>query len=102
MFRDSDPATSCSAAAEVPVLKARRIAMTAAMHLCQLHGSCTANEIGSYGAGLASHNAETIRKRVHELVVHGVLIPIGCRTCRITGKCVTDYRIRDTKNVSQV
>lgn len=93
MYRESDPATSREAAADVPITTAQTIAMTAARNLCVIYGDCTANEIADIGAGLGVSNAETIRKRINELTKKRLLVIVGLRRCRVTGKRATVYQV---------
>lgn len=86
LHRTCDPQTSVDAAETLPLGECQSIALRAARHLCHENGDATANEIGRIGSFWSGHNAETIRKRVHELVRRGELRCVGTRRCTMTGK----------------
>ena len=93
LHRTCDPQTSAEAAEALPLGECQAIALRAARQLCRDHGNATANEIGRLGSLMSDHNAETIRKRVHELVRRGELRCVGTRRCTITGSKTKAYGV---------
>jgi len=93
LHRTCDPQTSVEAAEVLPLGECQAIALRAARHLCHENGDATANEIGRLGSLMSDHNAETIRKRVHELVRRGELCEVAHRKCSATGKVARAFRI---------
>lgn len=90
LSRKSDPITSQKSAAEIErslgllqercmiVLRISRVAMTA-------------NEIAERAARTYGKQAESYRKRLHELVRDGLAIASGERRCGVSGKTVATY-----------
>ena len=96
--RDSDPDTSHDAAAEMqPKLSALESRMA---DVWRSNGPLTANEaaeiavLTEYTQSLGA-NAETYRKRYTGLLKRGRIIADGVKTCRVSGKTVTAYKLKD-------
>ena len=97
LSRKSDPITSQKSAAEIErslgllqercmiVLRISRVALTA-------------NEIADRAARTYGKQAESYRKRLHELVEKGHAIESGERACDVTGKTATTYTARQVSN----
>ena len=58
----------------------------------------TANEIADKAARTYGKQAESYRKRLHELVRDGLAIESGERACEVTGKTATTYTARQVSN----
>jgi len=92
--RDRDPQTSHQAAAEV----GDKLPALRGLFLDVLRKSTqpmTAAEVGHAMDGKA--NAESIRKRAHELVRLGLIVKDKTRPCNVTGKNARTYKIKNTK-----
>lgn len=101
--RMSDPATSQLAATDICERRSElhEVAITAAKQLLKKQPDATANEIGRRGSEISSRPAETIRKRVHELVRLGMLVICGERKCSTSGKLARTFNLHtEGKDVS--
>lgn len=99
--RDADPETSHAAAAEVlPKLSVLEERMES---VWRHNGPLTANEaaeiavLTEYTQSLGA-NAESYRKRYTGLLKRGHIVVDGTKTCRISGKTVTAYKIKEETN----
>ena len=90
LARDTDKATSHSAAAET-IPKLPYLQQCCMIVIGRQSRPMTANEIGEAASNMFNGMQESYRTRVHELVRAGLLRKVGERVCRITGKGATVY-----------
>lgn len=98
VVRLADPPTSHTAAKDIK-LKAgslQAIALRRAGWLCRggTYSDATANEIAEHDGRVD----ESMRKRVHELRRRGLLLVVGERKCRVSGKICQAYRVVEHRN----
>lgn len=91
--RDRDPATSHSAADDI----ANALPNLRGVFFDVLGRAAEPMTAAEVGLAASKFNAESIRKRAHELVRLGVIVRAAPRPCRVTGKMATTYQIRRAK-----
>lgn len=94
LSRRADPITSQQSAAETePKLNALQSACM--IVLGRAVSPRTANEIAAECVKCYGKLAESYRKRLHELVTLDKAIECGERSCEITGKNATTFRVKE-------
>ena len=92
--RKSDPITSQQSAAETePQLNG--LQSCCMIVLGRALSPRTANEIAAECVKQYGKMAESYRKRLHELVRDGFAIECGERSCEVTGKSATTFRVKE-------
>jgi hypothetical protein len=94
LSRKSDPITSQQSAAETePQLNGLQSCCMIVLGRALLPR--TANEIAAECVRQYGKMAESYRKRLHELVTLGKAIECGERSCEVTGKSATTFRVKE-------
>jgi hypothetical protein len=97
LSRKSDPITSQQSAAETePQLNG--LQSCCMIVLGRALSPRTANEIAAECVRQYGKMAESYRKRLHELVTLGKAAECGERSCEITGKNATTFRVKERTN----
>jgi hypothetical protein len=94
LSRRADPITSQQSAAETePQLNG--LQSCCMIVLGRALSPRTANEIAAECVKQYGKMAESYRKRLHELVTLGKAVECGERSCEITGKSATTFRVKE-------